>query len=156
MCMSYSAMKESTWLRAIKAGFYATWPMLTATAVIIFPRVTKEPVNDHDTHMIHTPSQQLRDISANIEDITTHVHRPDRKISHCLQSGQQVHNGSIWDRWKSHTGWTYEKQDLRWNMQGIQKIMQWLNNNGMKIKKHILNNEAMEEYLRTIHRKSWL
>ena len=30
---------------------------------------TKEPINDQDTHMVHTPQQHLREISVNIKDM---------------------------------------------------------------------------------------
>ena len=80
---------------------------------------------------------------------THHVHWPSRTIHSSFKSGKQVHPGAVQNRWKPKTCQTHEKQNI-WKMcKAYKKLVQRMNQSGIKIKKHILDNEASDEFLTT-------
>ena len=80
-------LMKATWLKAFWAGFYATWLMLTTTAVTkYFPKLdetqkgqrwqqrqgvqsTKENNDINNMHIPHMPQTRSREISINIDDM---------------------------------------------------------------------------------------
>ena len=88
---------KATWLRVIKAGFYATWPMLTTAAISISlsqkkhkkghmrqnrqgVQSTKEMIIEDEQHLIYTPQWRAREINFNFKDM--------RQIMCTNQTGQ--------------------------------------------------------------------
>ena len=87
--LSYSCRlsKKTTWLKTIKASFYATWPMLTSKAACKYftewdeaqeghtrqnrPGLwsTKETEEGVETHTVHIPQTKTQDIFITIEDM---------------------------------------------------------------------------------------
>ena len=93
---------KTTWLKAIKAGFYITWPMPTATAVKkYFPasdetqqvhmcqnkqglQSTKTNDDKQEPQVIHAPQPRVREIRVNLED-----------KKHTMYTTQMIHYGPL-------------------------------------------------------------
>ena len=78
---------KPTWLKAIKAGIFTSWSMLTATAIAKHISESQETHKGHmpqqwqgvqsnpkktvaeDMHIVHAPPHQSKKVSINIEDM---------------------------------------------------------------------------------------
>ena len=93
--------------------------------------------------MVFPPQTSVREINVQVEDMKQY--RPNRTIPCGVKSWKQVHHGTVWNKWQPNPCQTNEKM-----CKSYERLIQRMNQNGIKIKKCILNNEASEEFLQMI------
>ena len=111
---------KAAWIKAIKAGIFAMWPMLeTSSEMKYYPESnetwkahmhqTKQGVQSTKTQVIWAKTKGAGDTSQGWQHQTYNIHQSNRMIPSNVQSRKQILHGPLQNRWKPHTGWTNEK-----------------------------------------------